>query len=282
MMRNILFALGVFFGLAHAAFATCGSDSVPEGALRAGFTQQTFCDDFTTLATIDTTNSNTPGFNWYPGQAWPRAAQTAGWTRFPSVPSTYYSIVPGGLLISPTSTYGGPILESCYPISEAPFIGGHLFTNGFYLTVTATWGTGKITKSWPAAWAFPSEFLVGGTSSRLNIIELDNEEAPYGRHLHYWQYFGGEGTRHELTLDSHVNSGTEYALLVVPSDLNNGPPTVDMYTNGTYTSTAINLPFDDTLTLATTQHMCLMLSADSTWPMTIKKVAVWQTPSQTE
>ena len=290
MMRKLLLALGIFLALARAAFATCGPDPVPAcgsspvpvGALQAGFTQQTFCDDFTTLETIDTTNSNTAGFNWYPGQAWPLAAQTAGWTNFATVPSTYYSIVEGGgLLISPTSTFGGPVLATCYPLSDAPFIGGHLFTHGFYLAVTACWEDPPPfwkKKSWPAVWSFPSEFLIGGTSSPLNIIELDNEEAPYGRHLHYWKFSEGKGTRYDMTLDSTVKSGTEYALLVVPADLNNGTPAVDIFTNGTYTPTALNLPFSDTFTLAATQHMCILLSADSTWPMTVKKVAVWQSP----
>ena len=52
-----------------------------------------------------------------------------------------------------------------------------------------------------------------------------------------------------MTLDSTVKSGTEYALLVVPADLNNGTPAVDIYTNGTYTPMALNLPFSDTLAL---------------------------------
>lgn len=298
-MLRLIALLGL---LAAPAWGACTGGTPPASASAVGYTCRTFYDDFTSLSTIDTTNTKAPGFKWYPGQLWPRSLATANWpgTTLAGnvVPATWYSIGAGGLVLTPLvdDTLGQLALMTCAPTTTTPYWTGTAITGGFLLrTVQSVTGTTGA-NAWPLIWTWPVEFLTGGQPGNLVWIEDDHFHTrnpsgpvtPIARFLLWWSVINGVYTpaRSDFlsaqTVPATVSTSES---LLVPAARNGGTSKFDFIQDGTTSNVPstgggwTNGGHADTNELFMAQNNCILLGTGSGTTMTYRSVEVWQAPT---
>lgn len=272
--------------LCAPAWAVCGSDTVPAPAAAHGFTVQVFCDDFTSLATVDVNNTAAPGFKWY---------VQSGYGGF--TPVTAFSQQAGGLQIIPTVNMlngaGLYNMTSCAGVGSSGSYVGTALVGGMYIDITlTTWGPtlgGNLNH--PSAWTLGLWQLVGlppGASSDNPSPELDLREwsGTEGRYVHYWSLSSGldlapGGLVPYVNSTAAFVSGVTYGALILKPWQNGGTGTVIGYLNDVVEPTSVPLTWHvgDTLWVNFSEApMCILFSSGYNQPIVIRKVAVWQAP----
>lgn len=287
---------------AFTSLGSLGGPSQPAPAAASGYNFLSFYDDFTTIGTIDITDSRAVGFNAYIHGAWPLApGGVASWPiAHPDDVSISSSVVTFNNQHAPG---GGAQLWSSAPTGTGSTYIGNVFTNGFYyesrIKFDATLATiGAQSSGWPAVWSLPVEWL---TAAIVRYVEPDYFEAfPTGTGT-----FSPLMSLHDVAMNpggpvySNTNNapslgGTDWTqfhtigALWIPMAKNggtglfkryfdgthltaqdvtysaSGPPTPDTgYPNGTYS------PWDS-------ENMVLLIAAGYNWPTLVDYVQVWQ------
>jgi hypothetical protein len=267
--------VGVLLGLCHhAALAACGADPVPAPAQARGFTNEVFCDDFTSLSTLDLANTQAPGFKWYMLNFQGKAADPAD-----------FSIVGGGLQIKPTTNVfeDATNLQSCAftdPAHEGYV--GNAFRGGMYVNIRISSIPAGIPGNmwWPAAWMIGTSAHANGPPSpgwptfpEIDFIEHNGG----GRNLHTWAYGAGDVYMQYASTPSFTVPAS-YGVLVLTPAQNGGTGTLIGYkddvldgsqnpgtwgTSGLYSETSV-------------APMCILFTSGMNEPFVIRSVQVWQ------
>lgn len=141
------------------------ASEVPKQVALAGYRTKVFYDDFTSLSTIDTTNSQDSGFNWY----------IQPWFGNQDVTSSDNINIAGSILTLGGGTSNLPSLvtgtstASTYQIGTA-FGGGAYFEARIAVNTSVVAGTNS-----PAFWGFPIERIA---SSMGNATGIANDQWP--------------------------------------------------------------------------------------------------------
>jgi hypothetical protein len=264
-------------------------DAVPAPAAAWGLTKETFCDNFTSASTIDTTDSKLAGFKWYIHNTWPSSSSNYGWTTLPPTTLAEFS-VSSGLTMQPASATpgAGTAIEefnTCVTNASSGYI-GTTFKPPFYIDVTATWAYGTsgppswtTAQWWPIAWTEPAPLFTLGNSGSLNYTEFDLFEGPYGKSAHFWSWANNEGGVIATQNSQNFASGVPIGTLVIPTTMNSGTGLVKGYNNEvadaslnfTYTTSGNFSDIDN-------EQNCILLSGGHGWPMTITSIKIFQLP----
>jgi hypothetical protein len=261
----------------------CGPEAAPAVAAAAGLTCETFYDDFVSLSTIDLANDRVPGFKWY--------VSNRGWswhtTAYDFLPSSWYSLVAGGLKIEPLADDGANIdaLNSCVSMGSnkgpqrqhGDNSVGFKLRGSFYLKSKMSFPTaGTSTFGWPVIWVWPLAQEAGQT---VNYVEWDHHEYyrpgnVNDKGVHYWS--------------CHPDPTCDDAGNVIQNGLPSGTVVGSLF-NGTSMTSYINdaspvvvaapAGKPDTWTLFNTQDQCIMLGAGLGTPATFEYIKVWQAPN---
>jgi hypothetical protein len=264
----------MFSLICHPAGAVCGADPVPAPAAAHGFTSEVFCDDFTSLSTLDLANTQALGFKWYMLNFQGKVSDPAD-----------FSIVAGGLQIQPTTntSLDGINLQSCVfsdPANQVYI--GNAFRGGMYINIRISaipLGSGG-ELWWPAAWTAGVAVHEGGAPSPgwPTFPEIDFiEHTGGGRNLHSWAYGSGD-TYQQYANTAVFTVPASYGVLILTPAQNGGTGTLIGYKNdaldsgqnpatwapgGLYSETSV-------------MPMCILFTSGYNEPFVIRSVQVWQ------
>ncbi len=178
-----------------------------------------FEDNFTTLSTIDTTNSKAPGFKWYLGGPWPNSTNYTNvsqvWRTATQQTSGNFAIGADGLAITggavSANSFGLDLMSTAYT-SGSSYVGTARSAGGLQcasvkfdpslMLATQT--------AWPAIWNVPQEFLTGSTS---HFFENDIFEAlPTGTGTYNSDFSANDWTIVSLSISANeYGPATTYA-----------------------------------------------------------------------
>lgn len=266
--------------------------SAPAPAQAFGFNTRTFFDDFNSLATIDTTNSKSAGFNWYVNNAWPNAGSP--WNTAASTQAGDLSVSNSVLTIATDRSGFGQGINTAVSTGGSnyagtTFSGGAYFECRFKFNPATALGADT---SWPAFWSSPVEYTAQNTS---HFVELDFIEAiPSGTGTVNvnsatidWNAGSNTSTRTSGLMDQDANWHT-YGRLWIPASLNGGVGLQQTYIDGVlvasvrYSATGgATPPFSPSnpngvVSTADNHHYPIILGAGPSWSVQIDYVAVWQ------
>lgn len=144
-----------------------------------------FNDDFTSLNTIDITNSKVPGFNWYVNGNWPLSPLVAPWTSRPPgfrCLANALSISSPSVLemCNPNNNQDGfsTLLYSICPTATNDSYFGHAYKPPFvwdvymnYDSLVADYSTNWNGMTWLAVWTNGVNILINNAATRF--VEID-------------------------------------------------------------------------------------------------------------
>lgn len=250
---------------------------VPRYALEAGYSRLTLYDDFTSIHSIDTTNSGAAGYTWYVKRPY----------GYPALAADEYVVENSVLTISQANGYYANWgLATIHPTTKQ----GFSWKFG-YAEARMRFDPSKVALSdgWPAFWATSTTNSVDGTpnprSAELDIFEYMNEKFNGGMHDWY-----GVGLDYSMgpTDGSHVLPNVDfsqwhtYAALWQPGNVTwlfDGEP---LYSQryGAESVPAPNTPGNPAGTFAVLDQESpgetLILGCGKNWPIEIDWVHVWQ------
>lgn len=290
-------ALGAFVFPSNLSIIVPGL-SQPAAAAAQGYNRIVFHDDFSSIGTIDTSNTRAAGFNWYLRTAWSKSVFT-NWRTFSDTNPAFVSVSGGVLTLSNTSQPNITLVSA----AESPLGSGFVGTvvgGGMYVEVVASFNPALSVSpsdaSWPAWWTMAVEGLLG---FNFNVMELDFYEAFPGTGQifselseHQWAGLGtnlvNTNTAPTWTAPTFT-SMNNYGYLLVPSTKNAGTGLMSHFINGTsipsvdvtYSKTAPATPGaspsnpNGLFFLSDTQHFPIILTAGTNVPVMIDRVTVW-------
>lgn len=248
---------------------TCGPDSAPAQAVSAGFTCETYrWGSGDTLAEVDTTGSNAPGFKWYLG-----TALNNGW----AASSGNLSFVSGKLVLNSvgsTPAHGSFVINTCgSTLGTAGYNVGTMFTGGWYVEVAMTFDGSGFT-------GVEQQLGFYGLTNELQLfntgIEVDDPDYwAFSQSVVYWSGGSSDNASGASPVQANitVQTGDLWGFLATLSGVSywynntaNGTPN----TTGHYPS--------PTLTTLNSQHMCFGWEVPTQYPVTIVSVKIWQAP----
>lgn len=287
----------------------------PAAAAAVGYTSLKFNSSSFSAANIDLGNTKAPGFQWYLSNGWTDSISYTGsnWPTVPTISTSNVVLAGGALTINADPSGFGYGLATA--VQNGAGFTGQAFGGGFYvefvISFTAqTPNSGKVA----TVWANPTEFLTGNGINthwaELDLIEAipiaSGDTAQITMMLHDWTKSGssissvdcGGGCANINQANppiSHANLGQShtYATLWLPAAQNGGTGIIKRYFDNqeivaseqTYSATANPNPCPSNAVCANGQfaiidsdHFVLFLGADSTIPMTVQSVRVWQLP----
>lgn len=267
-------------GVAPAS-STCGPDPAPAPAAAHGFTCETFVDNFTSLSTIDTTNTRAPGFNWYSNNGWPgEAGGNTQWQGQVPTLADSYSITGTGLTFNvpvgeTNRVYigGGAVLTSCVYNPGGGYT-GTAFTNGWYADVNMASLTGSSNEF--LSWYLPTEYYTS-TSTGTLFDEIDNSGNNAMTAIIEFLSGATNTIQGGQSFDSFHGAPHTYGELVVPAAQNGGRSLLANYVDDVV-HTSLTYPATGLLSTVASQHYCILLNANSGAIGTFGSVKVWQLP----
>jgi hypothetical protein len=279
--------------------------AVPVPAAQYGLKTLRFYDPCTSLATVDMTNSQQPGFNWYLQNAWPSASSPgslAGDWSCLTAPATSSSLITysGGIITNGNASTprGGYIHSACYSASPPGYIGTAInMANACYMEVTMQFDPAARetnTALHPDLWSHAIEFFLGTATHfvEIDVMEAVNTAATYTTAMQDWDVNAG-------TLNSPTNAQTgivsdanphKYGMLYLSPSFNGGTGIVRRFYDDAY------LPSQD-VTFTTTgpcspgaspsnpngmlseiqnQHFIIDIGGGDAWPAKFLNIGVWQ------
>jgi hypothetical protein len=299
-------------GGTQAMAGGCGPDPAPPAAVMAGYTCETFYDNFTSTSTIDLVNNTMPydiTKKWWSNGHWTRAAdcpQSDWCTRNPPQNVTdpnFATIVNGKVNITqnvPIVNAGFPMLGSCAPSSSPPYyIGVPNGPGGFYMEVK--YFSGNLNA---AIYLWPTEYLTAGPGSpAVAFTELDNPDTNGNWRAAVFWYInennnppgasggpdiaGGVGPPVDTTMNMGALSlpGRDNTGQPFPGSQGAGTPLLNWYTNDVYAASNYGHGGDGALAslnwieVLSNQHNCVMISAPGNGTsVSIDHVRIWQKP----
>jgi hypothetical protein len=268
-----IFCLG-FFLLSSTSYAACGSDPVPAPAAAHGFTYEIFCDDFTSLSTIDLSNTGATNFKWHIQNPYREVLNPAD-----------YTIVADGLQINPSTNTAHDYwnLESCFYVSHGVYT-GNTVQGGMYVDIKIS----SIAPDpggdfwWPALWML-GVFQFSNSTPPLTSPEVDLlEHFSGGRNLHSWFIFSGGQTDTFVgyaTTPTFTN-GNVYGVLILKPGQNGGTGTLVGYLNDIEEAMSFPVTWAPGATYGVTSEvpMCILMTTGYNQPMVVRSVQVFTTP----
>lgn len=231
----------------------------PPQAAAWGYNRLAFFDDFTSLSTVDLTNSRSGAFNWFINNSFPSAiVKNSPWKNIATAPPTPVSAISqaGSILtLLDDVSHIGEGLNTCVWTGSSAI--GTTFANGFYvecrmsfdpsLAVSPSWN------SWPIYWLAPVELLNGAISAQ-DFVEIDGFEAYPDKvgvikpsmTIHDWLLNSGSGSHNNANTNNDIDTFVSgipgfqwtdmHALgtLWVPMNLNNGVGLFRRYVDGAF------------------------------------------------
>jgi hypothetical protein len=295
MVRRLLLFLGLGISLLSADPAkslvphgggagttpACGPDPAPGPAAAHGFTCETFVDNFTSLSTIDTTNTLAPGFNWYVNNGWPgEAGGNTQWRGQVPTLSDSYSIGVGGLTFNvPRAEYnrvyvgGGAVLTTCAYKVGGGYV-GTAFTNGWYSDVYMASYSGRGNEF--LSWYLPTEYYTS-TSTGTLFDEIDNSGNNAHTAIIEWLSGATNVQQGGQSYDNFHNVPHTYGQLVVPAVQNGGRSLLANYVDEVV-HTSLTYPATGLFSTVAKEHYCILLNSNSGIIGTFGSVKVWQLP----
>ena len=277
----------------------------PRQAVEAGYTRQTFDEEFNDATRIDVGDQALPGFNWYPCGKWAQA---------PSKVSVHVSKGRMTLL-------GGHLYSGCQTANSAEFV-GHEFGGGAYFEAAIAFDPATIKaddRQWPSWWSLSREHLMNAGDAwtgqpvdfrhfiEYDFLEYDVQRfagpRAYGAAIHDW--FGRwSGTRFQEANNAGIGSKYENFVVSTAADFRKMHRFGALWVPATDTQRGYaQAYFDDVPTSARVewtnfdsaaapppgaapwtfgvmdrQHLVLILSTSATAPMAVDWVRVWQSP----
>ena len=216
-----------------------GGSSAPPQAAAWGMNTLTFADEFTSISTIDTTNSKASGFKWY----------SSNFFGNPPVSSSAYSISGSILTFNNTANLG--LCTLCNNgIGQTFSAAGGGFYIEFLMKINSSYAGASGVSGWPAVWSMSAGHLLGSISS--NFPELDFIEMyPSSTVGAVWPLMAF----HDWTTSSANNYNTNdfptmpggydanawhtYGTLYVPMARNGGTGIVERYVDNALLSTSV-------------------------------------------
>jgi hypothetical protein len=180
----------------------------------AGYTKEVFCDNFTSLSTINLTTNAPPysaGYNWYVTGGWPHLSGCTWFTNNADVQqawcrmsaqnlSGFASIIAGKVNIFKNvsnASFGSgadavPVLTSCYQTASPPYWAGFAPSGGFYFETK----TNSAQTSLPLLWTMSADYFTAGDTTPVGWIEIDNpDDGGYGRGANVGWYSPGNAAK---------------------------------------------------------------------------------------
>jgi hypothetical protein len=311
-MRLIFAFIAVSLFIAKPSYAFDHGQPLqpPAPCVAHGYTSLKFDSEFSS-PNIDLANTKVSGFQWYLSNHWPNSSPYTG-SNWPTVPtiSTSNISVSGGVL-----TINGDASGFGYGIATAVWNGsalvGATFGGGFCVEYKASFvaqtpGSGGVGTLWGVA----SEFLTG-TASRFGEIDhiectpiSSGDVCSASMYIHDWNISGSTLVDTECSCGntnqanppiSHSSLGNmqDYITLWVPAAQNGGTGLIRRYFNGSeltlteqnYSATGQPNPAPGNQSPANgqfsemdAQHFIVIIGADSTIPINVQYVRVWQLP----
>lgn len=279
----------VVFG--HVEAQTCGPDVAPAPAVAHGLTCEVFWDDFTSLSTVDLTDSRAPGFKWYIHNASP------GHLQAPTPPGDI-ALVAGGLQITPSRNTGEDLfnMESCAwtgpPASYPAGWVGNAVQGSMYIDVKVS-SIGALNPAahwWTALWALGVQQYFSAFPSPVNFSSPEIDFIEYsggGRNLHQWDIF---------TSGSQTDTYTSYAVtptfvdgetlgtLILAPESNGGVGKVEGYLNDVVegSSTPVTWSPGGTYSITTNIPLCFLITSGYQQPLVLRSFRVFAAPSSSQ
>lgn len=283
----------------------CTALAQPPGAAAGEYSCVVFSDEFTSLSTIDLTNSQTAGFKWYIAANWPQ-----GGTPWNSGPTKASDLSIASSILTINNTQGASFfseisLNTAYAtnLPTGDQFGGNVFNPGFYVEARMKYDPTLAARSTyntdPIFWLLPMPAL---THTQNNFIENDVMEAfPQGTGV-----VNPLTALHDLTISSGANNQNTnyqwdstgydltqfhtYGRLWVPAARNGGTGIFQTYIDDvhipaqdvSYTATGPASPGaspsnpNGTFSGSDSQQFCLMIGCGPNWPAHVDFVRVWQ------
>lgn len=234
----------------RVAAAIAPPAGLPVDVLASGIvTHQTFRDDFTSLSTIDTTDSRAAGFNWYVHRQWPQAQNPFGnWAGITSQGATPAGDISVGSSLLTLSDYPGGttglVIQSAAATGTGTTFVGTTFSGGGYFEVSMAvpnpGGAINTMPSWPAAWFMDVRWFIGQVlrGAEPDIIEAlpSNGSVALLMAAHDWDFVNNINYNTGLTPSgpADVTQQNRYGFWWVPASKNNGIGVLRRYVNGVY------------------------------------------------
>ena len=275
----------------------------PGPAAASGYNTLTFYDDYTTIGTIDITDSRAVGFTTYIHGAWP-LANAGGVPTWPIAHADDVSVASSVVTFNNQHAPGGGAqLWSSAPTGTGSTYVGSVFTNGFYYEARIKFDqslatSGAQSSGWPAVWSLPVEMLTGhivryiepdyfeaypvGTGTIQPLMSfhdvVSNPGGPVYSNSNYQPSLGGADWTQFHTIGA----------LWVPMAKNGGTGLFQRYFDGTHltaqdvTYSASGPPTPDTglpngtFSSWDSESMVLLIAAGYNWPTLIDYIQVWQ------
>lgn len=248
---------------------------MPAPAAAHGFTYEIFCDDFTSLSTIDLGDTRVPGFKWYIQGAYNTTTNPAD-----------FAIVPGGLQLTPDTNLNPEGLYnfgSCAGGGGSGMYVGNTFQGGMYVDIKlTTWGdhlNGNFW--WPAAWMDSVNQLYLGPPPNFYGPEIDFIENLFGgRALHSW-YNGGSPHIYTTYASTPLfTSGNSYGVLILKPEQNGGTGKLEGYLNDVVEASSTPVTWSPGGDYSSTSELplCIVFTAGYNQSVVIRSVQVFTTP----
>ena len=160
--------------------------NIPAFVSAAGFNTVTFYDDFTSVSTIDTSNTGNPGFNWYLQNTFPNAVSNpSGFVDIYTASQTLSAnINVANSILTLNKTTKGTTWEGMIQtaVPNGASYNGQTFGGGGYFEIKCftnpalapgrysdpTWPA----YGWPVFWSYPIDFFLGVQHPKYEEVDI--------------------------------------------------------------------------------------------------------------
>lgn len=264
---------------------------------------QKFLDDFTSLATIDTNNTQVAGFNWYTQLGWKNSTPYSNVADVWTGKTGNYTGITGGTggattiqLPTDYSTFSYGIATACAGAGPTGTFVGQSFSGARVIDASMAFdfglSPGGASTSCPSFWSIGMGFLSGLTGSFDEYDVFQGFEGATGSitpemGVHDWEIVGGSissttflsTTGFPAQSNAYANQN-RYSMLIVPASVNGGTGIIQSYFNGVLITASGELVYSTagaTYAAGDNQSAPLILGAGPNWPATFDYARVFTT-----
>lgn len=197
-----------------------------------GIKTKRFSDSFSSSSTVDMSNTQTPGFNWYPSASFPLAG-ASNWQSLVSPQAGDLSLAGGHLTLSTDRSGFGVGLCTAVKAANANHYNGYAVQPPFIFNLGMSFDPTKALladTSWPIGWLMSAEFMFQGAT---RVVEHDLfEPIPSGTGT----INSPTGNTHDWNMTTGVSQSVNMAASIGSPTYTNFNTTTKMILSAAFTS----------------------------------------------